>query len=342
MKQLFQSARFKLTAWYLFIIMVISILFSLFIYSGINGEFKRLERLQEEIEQQEQMGMPYSRIFRGSPRMRINLDAIAEARRNLISNLALVNGGIFLFSALAGYFLAGKTLEPIQEMVDEQDRFITDASHELRTPIAAMRAEIEVGLLNKKLNLREAKELIKSNLEEVINLQTLSDNLLALSHSERQSNLSAFKTISIKEIIDNAVKKVRPMAKKKNIEIKNNVTEQKIYGNKQQLEEVFIIILDNAIKYSEEKGIVMLSSRIHGNDLTLAVMDTGVGIDKEDLPYIFDRFYRSESSRSKADVNGYGLGLSIAQKIVNLHGGKITAKSEVNRGTTFMVILPLS
>ncbi len=149
MINLFESTRFKLTAWYLLIIMAISILFSLIIYEVVNNEFVQFEHLQQIRDERLEMGLPPPRISRYVPPSLLNPAVIAEARNRLMSRLVFINVGILVLAGAAGYFLAGRTLKPIAEMVDEQNRFITDASHELRTPLTALRSEIEVGLLKK-------------------------------------------------------------------------------------------------------------------------------------------------------------------------------------------------
>ena len=163
---MFTSARIKLTIWYVLAIMLISVLFSIAFYSAATREFRRfagVRQLREENLQIEPSIPP------SLPANMIRDVEETEARLKII--LILLNGGIFIFAVGSGYFLSGRTLKPIKEMVDEQNRFITDASHELRTPLTAIRSETEVGLRDKNLNLKEAKSLLESNLEEVISLQ---------------------------------------------------------------------------------------------------------------------------------------------------------------------------
>ena len=171
---MFRSARFTLTAWYLIIMMIVSGLFSGIIYQGINQELTRLELVQ--LHRQERLEEVFGDVR--IPQLESAQDAIQDSRKRLIITLLFINGGILLLAGAAGYFLAGQTLQPIQEMVLEQRRFISDASHEMRTPLTALRSEIEVGLLDKKMSLNGAKKLLKSNLEEVIHLQKLSNSLL--------------------------------------------------------------------------------------------------------------------------------------------------------------------
>ncbi len=332
---MFHSARLKLTGWYLLIIMLISMFFSIAIYQILTQEFEHgLQRITyRHIDIFDANGNPIH-----PPLVEPGYIDAAEAR--IRWTLVYINLAILGISGIAGYFLAGRTLQPIQEMVDEQHRFVTDASHELRTPLTSLRSEIEVYLRGKEHNLKEADILLKSNLEEVNNLQILSDNLIQLAQYKKTNTLDNFSHVSLSEIILSAQKKVVSLAKKKQIALKTEIKDVIINGDKQNLVELFVILLDNAIKYSPKKTTIAVSSQSTDHHVVIAVSDEGMGIAKEDLPYIFDRFYRADASRTKQSVLGYGLGLSIAKKIVNSHNGSIQVKSNSGKGTTFTVQLP--
>jgi two-component system, OmpR family, sensor histidine kinase CiaH len=340
---MFERARLKLTAWYLLIIMTISLLFSFAIYSSIDTELHRFERMQIKFEAK----LPQTQVFQlHSPDhfirfVRPDPEIIDKARQRLIFALALINISVLLFAGAAGHFLAGRTLRPIKKMVDEQHRFITDASHELRTPITSLRSEIEVGLRNKKLTLSDAKKLLQSNLEEVIHLHTLSDNLLELAQNGKIVDPGHFERFSLVTLIDKAIKKVEPLATKKQITINSQITETTLLGTQDRLLEVFVILLDNAIKYSPKKSGIIISSKSKKGTVSISVIDQGVGIAKEDLPHIFERFFRVSKSRDKTKVSGYGLGLAIAKKIVEAHSGTIQVRSKQAKGTTFTINLPI-
>jgi signal transduction histidine kinase len=135
------------------------------------------------------------------------------------------------------------------------------------------------------------------------------------------------------------LRKQKKIAKAKQIKIANNIKDTKINGVEDRLTEVFVILLDNAIKYSPKNGKVEIESKKENRRIKISIIDHGMGISEKDLPYIFDRFYRSDKSRSE---KGYGLGLSIAKKIVESHNGSISVKSEIGKQTTFIVNLPIS
>lgn len=340
---MFRSARLKLTAWYLIIIMLISASFSVAIYEVLTNELDRVERIQR-IRQDHQLSLPDVPfdISQGSPRVfRLDPQLIEETKERLQVVLLLINLGILCASSLAGYFLAGRTLRPIKEMVDEQNRFVTDASHELRTPLTSLKTSTEVYLRDKNHTLVESDALHKSNLEEINNLQTLSDNLIKLTQYQKINGNMIFVDVSIAGIVEEAVKKVANLAKFKKITLLNKVKDVKTKADRQSLVEMFVIFLDNAIKYSPKNTTVSLSSRVQDRFVEIEIKDEGVGIDKKDIPHLFDRFYRVDKSRTKTDVAGYGLGLSIAKQIVDKHNGLIKVESEMGKGTKFKVFLRL-
>jgi len=335
---MFHHARFKLTAWYLFIIMLISILFSVAFY---NVSTREIERLINRIEfRQEFPGrpVPVRPSLSNSPTLP-TFEDLEALKRQLLVTLVVINGAIFIFAGGAGYFLAGRTLLPIKIMLDEQNQFISNASHELRTPIATLRAEMEGNLLEKKISDKKARKLITSNLEELGTLQDLSNSLLRIAEVNGINQEKYMVEISLLEIAQSAQKKILPLAKKKDIVITSDIKDSRVKGIRSSLVEVFVILLDNAIKYSREKTRIKIISEEQSKVVTISIADQGEGIPAQDMPHIFDRFFRSDKSRSEAD--GYGLGLSIAQKIVETHNGSLTAKSNEKKGTTFIVQLPL-
>lgn len=330
---MFNRARLKLTAWYLLIIMTISLSFSAVIYRVNANEVERFDRIQRaRIE-----------ILMGFPNLPSRDSSLIEdTERRLIVNLAIMNLGIFLVSGISGYILAGITLNPIKEMVDEQNRFISDASHEVNTPLTSLRTAMEVFLRSKKQTLNEANTLAQESIEEVNKLQAISKALLALSRSQIPNKKTVFEEVQVEDIITQAVKNVSRIAKQKNISVKTEVKNVKIDGSNDSLVDLFTNLIENAIKYSPAKSRVLIKANKINNDVEIQVIDQGIGIDKKDMGHIFDRFYRADTSRTKAGkTGGYGLGLSIVKKIVNAHHGRITVTSKVGKGSEFKVVLPI-
>lgn len=333
---MFTQARLKLTAWYLLIIMVVSILFSLAIYQGVSLELERSLRRQAG-----RNGVPAQFVFNTPANNYFDQMVFDESIARIKWQLFLVNFSIFIISGVAGYFLAGKTLDPIEVMVDEQKRFISDASHELRTPLTVLKTEIEVSLRDKNLQLEQAKELLNSNLEEVNKIQTLTSYLLTLSRYQNLKNKLKFEKIQIAEVVSDVVEKLDLIASQKEIKLINKVKDFIFDANTTGVNEIITILIDNAIKYSHKKGEIIISSKSDKKYITIFIKDFGIGIKAGDIPYIFNRFYRAISSRNKVQIDGYGLGLSIAKTIVDLHNGKINVESVIGEGSTFVVKLPI-
>lgn len=322
---MFKAARLKLTAWYLAIIMAVSLLFSVAIYRGASHEVERSLRVQQ---------------FRLDRERRIDETLLIEANESIRLSLLLINLVVLSVSGVAGYFLAGRTLQPIEVMVEEQNRFITDSSHELRTPLTALKTSIEVGLRDKELKLPEAKQLLSSSLSDVNGLISFSNDLIRLTvYQKPNGNLNTTK-LDIKKIIEESIRKVSPLAGEKKIMIGQKVQRSNLLADEKSVTELFVILLDNAIKYSGEGSKISISTADRGDVLMIKVKDAGTGISAEDLPHIFDRFYRADKSRSK-EIAGFGIGLSIAKEIVTINRGNIKAESTHGRGTTFTVELPL-
>lgn len=334
---MFTSTRLKLTGWYLLIIMAISVLFSVVIYYNLSDELERnFYRLQQ---QNQRLQNQYELFPSLQPIPDIDPAILDTSLTRLRLALLYINIIILVVSASAGYFLAGRTLKPIKRMVDEQNRFVADASHELRTPLTALRTSIEVNLRDKKLSMAEARELLESNLEEVRSLQTLSDDLLLLVRGDTKKNKKVYKLVSIPTVVNEAIDKVKTLADMKKITLKQEVSDADVEGEKEELVRLLVIFLDNAIKYSPEKSMVSVTVSTVDHKVKIGIQDEGMGITKEDLPHIFDRFYRVDKSRSQ--TQGYGLGLSIARKIIESYNGSVHVDSTVGKGTTFSIILPV-
>lgn len=333
---MFYSARLKLTAWYLLMIILVSAFFSVVIYANVDRELVRLKRIQDESRARAEEYFGYAPPARVTTI--IESTFIDEARKRLLWDLAILNACIFLASGWVGYFLAGRTLLPIKQMIDLQSRFLGDVSHELKTPLTALRTENEIYLRSNRKTLRNSNEIIKSNLEEVIRLQHLTDNILELSTLEKIGKKLPFEKLDLHSVINESVMSLSKIASAKKIQLSIKSNKIEVYGNKKRLKELVNILLDNAIKYSHENSKVLIKSLKKNKSAIIKVEDHGIGISSDDQQHIFERFFRVDKSRSGA--TGYGLGLSIAKEIVDIHQGIISVKSS-KKGTTFIVELPL-
>jgi len=203
-----------------------------------------------------------------------------------------------------------------------------------------MQTEIEVALRSPDLTKKEAIDLLKSNLEEVGKLKSLSEGLLTLATTSSRDTRR--QQVSIKDVASLALEQAAKPAVARKITIKSIVKEAHVLGNPQQLLNLLSILLDNAIKYSQPGSKITIETKPQDKYAVISVTDRGQGIAAADLPHIYDRFYRADTSRSSKNAQGYGLGLAIAKNIVDLHKGAIEVKSKPGRGSTFTVRLPLA
>jgi signal transduction histidine kinase len=284
-----------------------------------------------------------------------------------------------IISAFSGYYLAARALSPIdritqtaqrisaedlsarlnpQKTDDEVGRlaatfdnmlarlenafrrerqFTADASHELRTPMAATQAILGV-TLEKDRTPQEYRQALRDISEETDRLQGLVENLLFLARGD-QRNPAPFELIDFSHLLLDTTETLRPLVEAKGLRFDVSVPEEiTLIGNTDGLIRLFINLLDNAIKFTSHGEIRLLAWK--GEEFVrIKVSDTGSGIPDQDLPNIFDRFYRVDTSRS---TQGSGLGLSIAQEIVHQHAGELTVTSRVGQGTDFTVCLPIA
>lgn len=327
---MFKNATIKLTFWYLTIIFFINIGFSVIVYSigsyqidhGLHSQIRRLEQQYP--------------IFQKNDLIKSNLD-IDSSKHQLLLKLFIYNLSILVLSGFASYFLAKRTLQPIEDSHIQQKRFTSDVSHELRTPLTAIKMESEVALLNPKSTTKELKKTISSNVEEVEKLEKIINNLLKLSKLEADDIRSSFTKLSSKTMTAKAIEKVSVLAKNKSIDITNESKNFDIYGDEESVTQLITIILENAIKYSANNKLIEITSINNKDTNLLIIKDHGIGIGKDDLNNIFSRFYKADKSRNN---KGYGLGLSIAKMIADIHAVNIVVTSSEGKGTTVDLVFP--
>jgi len=331
---MFKSATVKLTGWYLAILMVISLLFSVAIYQLNFHEVNvRLENLQESLmDPTLRPRMTTTNQFVQQDQFR--MDQSRQAATQMILALVYINIVVLIAGGFGSYFLARRTLGPIEKAHEAQSRFTSDASHELRTPLAAMKAELEVYLRDDKLTLEEARELLDSNLEEVDKLIMLSEMLLKMARLDYDKLEK--KQIDIVDLIPSVMK---PFAKyKKRFDITTR-KQANVYANEAAIIELMTILIDNAVKYSPERSRISIRVFERRTMTGFEIKNTGTPISPEKLPHIFDRFYRADNSRTESNKNGFGLGLAIAKKITEIHHGYMQASS-TEKETSFTFYLP--
>jgi signal transduction histidine kinase len=226
--------------------------------------------------------------------------------------------------------------------MDKQKRFISDAAHEVKTPLTAMKTGLEVTLRDKNLNLTEAKQILISTIEEVDKLNTLTSNLLKQSRY-RYGNGNHTENIALDILITSIVSKYSEHSKdKNNSEIELELQPAIVKGNEEALRELFTNLIENALKYGKSKKPIQIKLNKDKSVARVDIRDFGKGIPAEDLPCIFEPFFRADKSRTDSVSEGYGLGVASVKEIVDGHNGKITVESKPNRGTIFTVTLPLN
>jgi signal transduction histidine kinase len=233
-------------------------------------------------------------------------------------------------------------IERLQKSFLQVQQFSADASHELRTPLTIMRGEIEVALRNQKMS-KQSRELLSSIYDELLRLSSIVESLMLLIKSDTGSLVFSMKTIHLDEVLRELYEDTRTLAKSKKIEVTLEYSETAVInGDLTRLKQVFINLVDNAIKYIPTHGSVTLSLINDGGNACITIKDTGIGIPVHEREKIFDRFYRVQQSHpSLEDAGGSGLGLSIAKWIIEAHHGSIDVQSREGQGSTFTVKLPL-
>lgn len=338
---MFKKAKYKLTATYLAIIMAITLTFSSFVYANVVRVTSRaLDTQQRRIEIQFRQFIGPLSINQPMPRP-TSPETLKEIREKTLLSLIGINLVIFAASAAVGFYLAGRTLKPIEEMVNKQKRFISDAAHELKTPLTAMKTDLEVTLRDKKLSVSEAKDSLKSTIEEVDKLNGFTNRLLDQGKYQN-AEYKKLEKLDLKALIEASIKNLKPLADTNKQTIYSDLKSVNVMGDEVSLKQLFTNLIENALKYGGKNKNIYIKALDQATCAVVEVRDEGVGIAEKDIPQIFEPFFRAEKSRTKSNVNGYGLGLAISKEIAENHNGTIEVSSKVGKGTTFTVKLPLS
>jgi two-component system OmpR family sensor kinase len=230
-----------------------------------------------------------------------------------------------------------QTLERLEALFTSQQRLLADVSHELRTPLTVIKGNVDLMRRMKSLDT----ESLTSIDQEAGRLTRLVGGLLLLAQAESGKLTLVMKKVELDLLITEVFQELSVLARNKVHVHLNEIDQVYVNGDRDRLKQVFINLVANAIQYTPPGGDVYLSLEQIKDQSRVIVRDTGPGIPAEDLPHIFERFYRAEKSRTRGKSTGFGLGLSIANWIVERHGGRIEAASQEGKGTTFAVWLPL-
>lgn len=236
--------------------------------------------------------------------------------------------------------LTNRSIRPIKEAFNKQKQFIADASHELKTPLAVIKTNVDVLTSNSDETVSSQSKWIHYIQSEIDRMNKLVYDLLYLAKVDDSEVKLIFSEFDLSNTIESVLLTMEANFYEKNLKLDYTIEPNiKIYGNKEQIIQVMMILLDNAVKYTSENGNIKLTLNKNNQTARIVVTNTGEGISNEHIDKIFDRFYRTDSSRTRKS-GGYGLGLSIAKAIISGHQGKISAESILGKSTAFKVTLP--
>ncbi len=259
---------------------------------------------------------------------------------NLIYTFILVALIMLIVIFFISKFFADRAIKPVEEAFDKQKQFITDASHELKTPLAVINTNTDVLLANAEARIKDQSKWLYYIKSEAERMTGLTNDLLYLTQMDHSDIKMIFTDFNISQLAENTILTMEAIFFENDISLKYEIEPNlMIRGNSEQIRQVIMILMENAVKYTNAHGMVDISLRKQKNSVILSITNTGEGISKEHVNKIFDRFYRTDESRTRKE-GGYGLGLAIAKAIVENHGGRIYVKSTPNESTTFYVKLP--
>jgi signal transduction histidine kinase len=267
----------------------------------------------------------------------------ADAALHSLLLVLIVGGGLGLLLLLAAaWFLSGRALVPIQHAFQQQQEFIADASHELRTPLTVLRSATDLLNAHRDEPLDRNGELFDDVRAEIVRMERLAQDLLTLARSDAGGLELMTAPVELQAVAAEVVRRTTPLAHTRGLQLalQAEADDCTVEADPDRLQQVLLILIDNAVKHTPPGGRVDVRVRRQGQQAYLEVIDTGSGIPPEHLPRIFDRFYRADKARARAQ-GGTGLGLAIAKMLVEAHHGHLQVASTVGVGTHVTVSLPL-
>ncbi len=233
--------------------------------------------------------------------------------------------------------------DQVRSLDETRSQFVSNASHELKTPLTTMKILLESILYGGEMDRETREEFLTDIDKEIDRLSSVVKDLLTLSHIDSRKLKMKREMLYLADVVQESIERLKPISGKRNQTVTFDVEDEcEMVGDEGKLEEVSYNLIGNAVKYTPEGGEIRIHLARSGRNAVLTVKDNGVGIPAEDIPHIFDRFYRVDKARTRTgEEGGTGLGLSIVRQIVRLHAGTVTVDSEVGSGTVFTVTLPL-
>jgi signal transduction histidine kinase len=268
-----------------------------------------------------------------------SLQTVSDAINGLTTLLLAASVLALMLAFFGGLWLAGRTLRPIRDSLLRQKQFVSDASHELRTPVTVIRTAAEAILRQRHPTDARVRQLAEDIISESIQLGSLVEDLGVLAEADSRARMRR-EPVDVRELMAAVAESGRIRAEARSVKLEAvHAADGVIEGDPVRLRQLFAILLDNAAKFARPETAVELRTEVVADRLKVAVVDHGPGISPAELPRIFERFYRGEAERQR---EGSGLGLAIAQWIVEGHGGVISVRSVEGQGSEFLVELPLS
>lgn len=320
---MFDRTRLRLTLWYLLVLAVIVLLLSGALYD-----------ILLHLQQTEATAI--------GPVVRHGVAQLfARSERTLALQIGAIDLGVLILAALGAYVLAGRTLHPIQDAMERQERFAIAASHELRTPVTVLQGTLEVALLRERTPA-EYQEIIGGAAVEAGRMGALIGDLLALARVQSDQETLSRESLDLCDVVREAAENLRPLAERKGQTLEVALGGPlPACGDRLKLRQALTNLLDNAISYTPGGGAIRLTARHARGHAVIEVRDTGPGIAPPHLPHLFEPFYRADTARG-GDSSHTGLGLALAAWIVRAHGGHLAVESHVGVGTVFTLSLPLT
>lgn len=270
----------------------------------------------------------------------VNIDPEQTIIDNFGRLLIICSLIFIILSITASYFLSKKMVKPIIQSWDRQAEFVENASHELRTPLTVIQNKLELLLTEPQAKIMNKFESIALSLSETRRLSKLTSDLLTLARADSAEVQLVKQPIEVDSFVQKTAAPYKEIADSQEKHLWLDLNAQAtMEADESRIHQLLVILLDNALKYTEEKDSIGVKTYLEDQKVVIEVSDTGLGIKEENISHIFDRFYREDKARSR-ETGGMGLGLSIAQWIVDSHSGTISAAPNKQQGTTFKVKLP--
>ncbi|NGZ76441.1 sensor histidine kinase [Saccharibacillus alkalitolerans] len=284
----------------------------------------------------------FNRMRTGDGTMYVFIDTTARQQilTTLIYTFAAVGLGMLVVLFFFSRFFANRSIRPVREAFEKQKQFIADASHELKTPLAVINTNADALLANGGETVRSQEKWLRYIKSETERMAKLTGDLLYLTEMDDSRSHLIQSRFDLSDAVENVMLTMEAVIFEKDLSLNYDIEpDLSIVGSREQIVQVTMILLDNAIKYADPRGTIDVTLKREHGEIVIAVTNTGEGIPAEHLPRVFDRFYRTDQSRTRSQ-GGHGLGLAIAKSIVERHKGRISVKSTPGEKTTFGVHFP--